>query len=138
MSPGKAARSRRAAIWSGRAGLLNAVVCFAFALPLALSLLWFTERSTAEPTCRSYGEVRGLVFNGVKHYSRDESKTVCLFTQAGGETSEVPFDKLAPFLTDLWVSFGLDLKFTIPAFAVLLAIFRTIVPLGSAGRRADA
>jgi hypothetical protein len=105
---------------------------------MAMALLWFAERSAADPICRSYGQSRGLVFQGAKHYSRDESTTVCLYTQASGESSEVPFQKLAPFFTDLWVSFALDLKFTIAAFAVLLALLRTLIPLGSSARRADA
>jgi len=116
---------------------MNTIACFALALPCALGLLWFTER-TAVPTCRAYGEVRGLVFTGVKHYSRDESTTVCMYTQATGETSEVSFQKLAPFLTDLWVSFGLDLTFTIPAFAVFLALLRTLAFLSSGERRTAA
>lgn len=138
MISSKAARSRRAAIWSGRAGLVNTVACFALALPLALALLWFAERSTAEPICRAHGQAHGLVFNSVVHYSRDDSTTVCRYTQATGETSEVSFRKLAPFVTDLWVSFALDLKFTIAAFAVLLGLLRTFMPLGANRPRADA
>jgi hypothetical protein len=126
------------AIWSGRSGLVNTFACFALAVPLALALFWFAQRSTAEPICRSYGSVHGLVFQGVKHYSRDESTTVCQYTQATGETTEVSFQKLAPFLTDLWVSFAIDLKFTVGTITVMLAVLRTFVTFGASAPSADA
>lgn len=63
---------------------------------------------------------------------------MCMYTQATGETSEVSFQKLAPFLTNLWVSSGLDLKITTPAFAILRALIRTLAFRRSGERRADA
>jgi hypothetical protein len=115
---------------------VNTVACFVLALPCALALLWLAQRGTVEPVCRAHGAAQGLVFAGVKHYSRDESTTVCVYTQATGESSEVSFQKLAPFVTDLWVGFALDLKFTLPAFTVLFALFRTFVFAGTKGRQA--
>jgi hypothetical protein len=118
---------RHVALWTGRRGVVNTVACCALALPCAMALVWLTERTTAAPACGSYGQAHGLTFVGVVHYSRDDSSTVCQFTQGSGESSEVPFRQLAPGLTDLWVSFALDAKFTVGAFAVFLAFVRTVL-----------
>ena len=88
--------------------------------------------------CGSYGQSRGLIFNRLEHYSRDESTTVCLYADVTGAVVTVPFHTISPFVTDVWVSVALDLKFTIGVFAVSLGLLRTLVRPGSESHRADA
>lgn len=124
------------ALWTGRRGLVNTLACFALALPCALALRVYTEHTTAAPACRAYGQAHGLRYVDVVHHAgRDEPTTVCQYALPNGEASEVNFQTFAPFLTDLGVGFGLDLKFTLPAFAVLLAALRTWVFVGAESRR---
>lgn len=113
------------AIWRGRKGLLNTVACLVLAVPCALFLSFLVERNTVAPTCRAYGQPLGLVYLGIEHYTNsDDNRTVCIFLQPNGSKIEVPFAKFVSFFSDLWVGFTVDLKFTLPAFIVLLALVR--------------
>jgi hypothetical protein len=57
---------------------------------------------------------------GVRH----ASTVVCILTQANGRNQDVHLSELVPFLTDFWVSFAMSLEFTVPGFAILLALAR--------------
>jgi hypothetical protein len=55
---------------------------------------------------------------------KERSTVVCLLTQAGGRSEDVHLKELVPFVTDLLVSFAMNLGITVPGFAVLLALAR--------------
>ena len=112
-------------IWKGRRGLTNTVLCCVLALPCAFGLWLLTERSTIVPACTAYARTHGMTYTdfklvGVKH----ASTVVCVLTQTNGGNQDVYLSDLVSFVTDLWVGFAMSLEFTIPAFAILLALAR--------------
>lgn len=110
-------------MWSGRRGWINTILCCVLALPCALGVWLLAERSVIAPACTGYASSHGLTYTdfklvGVKH----ASTVVCLLSGADGSRSEVHLRELVPFLTDASVGFAMTLEFTVPAFAILLAL----------------
>ena len=112
--------------WQGRRGIAHALMCFVLAVVCALALNeWATSR-IAGPACSVHGHALGLSYVEVRNYgNRNDVGTVCLYRRANGDDVAVAMQDAAPFLTALWLDFALDPVFTIPAFAVLLALART-------------
>lgn len=111
--------------WRGRRGIARAVLCAVLAVVCALALEeWATSR-IAEPACSAHGRALGLTHVEVRNYgNRNDAGTVCLYRRADGSDVAVAMQDAAPFLTALGLDFALDPAFTIPAFAVLLALAR--------------
>jgi len=112
-------------LWKGRRGLVNTVACCALALPCAWGLWLLAERSVIIPACTRYARSQGLAYAdfrmvGVKH----ASTVVCVLVQDGGKTSDVYLDTIVPFITNLLTEFAMSPEFTVPAFAIALAILR--------------
>jgi hypothetical protein len=112
-------------IWKGRRGFINTVLCCVLSLPCALGLWFFAERSTIVPACTAYAAAHGMSYTDFKLVGvRHASTVVCLLTQANGGTQDVHLGDVVSFFTDFWVGFAMSLEFTVPGFAILLALAR--------------
>lgn len=107
-------------LWSGRNGLRHVLAVFIPALLCALALQWATERHTVAPVCTAYGNKLGLTYQGADAtYANDVHTSVCRYRKPDGSEETISTSKVFSFLTDLWVSFALDLKMTVLAFLAL-------------------
>lgn len=114
------------ALWTGRAGLINTLLCSVLALPLAWGLRVVTERDIAAPACIAHGQAQGMTYvEIVLAGPRNEATPVCRYTRDDGSPVAIAFGRIASFLADLWVGFALDMRFTWGAFIVLLGLVRT-------------
>ena len=129
-------------LWTGRRGVVNAVMCCVVSLPCAFGLWFFAERSTIVPACAAYASQHGMTYSdfklvGVKH----ASTVVCLLEGAGGKRQEQRLEELVPFFTNVAVELAMTLEITVPAFVILLALLRVGVYRAGArsgGPRPDA
>lgn len=109
-----------AGLWSGPNGLRRVLAVFVPALLCALALQWATERYTVAPVCADYGEKHGLAYQGAEAtHANDVYTSVCRYRKPDGSEDTLSTSTMFPFLTDLWVSFALDLKMTVLAFLAL-------------------
>lgn len=109
-----------AGLWSGPNGLRRVLVVFVPALLCALALQWATERYTVAPVCADHGEKHGLAYQGADAtHANDVYTSVCRYRKPDGSEDTLSTSAMFPFLTDLWVSFALDLKMTVLAFLAL-------------------
>jgi hypothetical protein len=112
-------------IWQGRRGVINTVMCCVLALPCAFGMWFLAERSTIVPACTAYAASRGMSYTDFKLVGVKQASTVvCILTQTDGRKQDVHLSELVPYLTDLWVGFAMSLEFTVPGFAILLALAR--------------
>lgn len=113
-------------LWSGSNGLRPLLAIFIPALLCALALHWVTEHHTVAPACTAYGNKLGLTYQGADAtHANDAYTSTCIYSKPDGNEETVSTSRVFPFLTDLWVSFALDLKMTVPAFiglSVLVAV----------------
>jgi hypothetical protein len=109
-----------AGLWSGPNGLRHVLAVFVPALLCALALQWMTERYTIAPICTDYGSRLGLTYQGADAtHANDVYTSVCRYRKPDGDEETISTSRVFPFLTDLWVSFALDLKMTVLAFLAL-------------------
>ena len=109
-----------AGLWSGPNGLRRVLAVFLPALLCALALQWATERYTVAPMCADHGKTLGLTYQGADAtHANDVYTSVCRYRKPDGSEETISTSKVFPFLTDLWVSFALDLKMTVLAFLAL-------------------
>ena len=114
------------ALWTGRAGLINTLLCIVLALPLAWGLHVVTERDIAAPACIAHGQAQRMTYVEIAlEGPRNEATPVCRYTRDDGSAVAIEFSRIASFLADLWVGFALDMRFTWGAFIVLLGLART-------------
>lgn len=115
-----------AGLWSGPNGLRRVLAIFVPTLLCALALQWVTERYTVAPMCTEYGNTLGLTYQGADAtHANDAYTSTCRYRKPDGREETISTSKVFPFLTDLWVSFALDLKMTVPAFIglwILIAV----------------
>ena len=77
-----------------------------------------------------------MTYTDFKTYSdRRDSNIGCLFKQANGQETEVPFSEVAPYITKVWVDFAMALEFTIPVFAILLGLARAHIYMRGARQK---
>lgn len=99
------------------------VLVFGLALVCSLALKLGLEHSAIAGYCSEYGQVQGLNFQHATAANyRKDSGVECVYQQHDGRETVMPLSELAPFMTDLGMSFATDLEVTVPAFAVLLAL----------------
>ena len=114
------------ALWTGRAGLINTLLCIVLALPLAWGLRVATERGVAAPACIAHGRAQGMTYVEIAlEGPRNEATPVCRYARGDGSPATIAFSRIASLPTDLWVGFALDMRFTWGAFIVLLALARS-------------
>jgi hypothetical protein len=112
-------------IWKGRRGLINTALCLALSLPCAFGVWFLVERTTIVPACSAYASAHGMSYADFKLTGvKEKSTVVCVFAQGSGRPAEIHLNELVSTLTDIWVGFAMALEFTIPAFAILLALLR--------------
>ncbi|MBN8214233.1 MAG: hypothetical protein J0M09_15015 [Xanthomonadales bacterium] len=129
-----------AGLWSGPNGLRRVLAVFLPALLCALALQWATERYTVAPMCADHGEKHGLAYQGADAtHANDVYTSVCRYRKPDGSEETISTSKVFPFLTDLWVSFALDLKMTVLAFLALSILadvgLKKLRPSGKKKRR---
>jgi hypothetical protein len=112
-------------LWQGRSGVINTVRCCVLAVPCALGPWFLAQRSIIVPACTAYAVAQGMTYTdfklvGVKH----ASTVVCLLDRTDGRRQDVHLGEIVPYLTDLWVGFAMSLEFTVPGFAILIALVR--------------
>ncbi|MFZ2754757.1 MAG: hypothetical protein WAZ48_15105 [Lysobacteraceae bacterium] len=109
-----------AGLWSGPNGLRRVLAVFLPALLCALALQRATERYTVAPMCADFGNTLGLTYQGADAtHANDAYTSTCRYRKPDGSEETISTSKVFPFLTDLWVSFALDLKMTVLAFLAL-------------------
>jgi magnesium-transporting ATPase (P-type) len=117
--------STQPAIWKGRRGIVNVLICGVLGLVCAFLLFVYAERHVVMPACTAYGQSHGLSYLDFKvNLSNQYSTTRCLFKQADASELDVSFTDVAPFFTNLWVSLALALEFSVPLFIVLFGLAR--------------
>ena len=99
------------------------VLVFSLALVCSLALKLGLEHSAIASYCTEYGQAQGLNFQHATAANyRKDSGVECVYRQHDGGETVMPLSGLAPFMTDLSMSFATDLEVTVPGFAVLLAL----------------
>ena len=121
---------------SGPNGLGRVLAVLLPALLCALALQWATEHYVVAPVCTEYGHARGLTYQGADAtHANDVYTSVCRYRNVDGAEETVPTSEMFPFLTDLWVSFALDLKITVLGFIALAAVVYAVWKKRGTSRR---
>ena len=99
------------------------VLVFSLVLVCGLAVKLGLEHGAIAGHCTEYGQAQGLDFQhaNAANYRKD-SGVECVYRRRDGSEAVMPLSELAPFMTDLGMSFATDLEVTVPAFAVLLAL----------------
>jgi hypothetical protein len=112
--------------WSGFRRFLI-VGALAFGLAAGLALL--VERRYAAPLCERYAAAHGLVYKGLEYPVIGSSSSTtspsgrCILVNASGRRDTLSLTALEPStLIALLISLALQIKFTIPASFVLIAL----------------
>jgi len=120
---GDGAMNEAGSLWEGWHGFrrLAAVCMLAFVIGFAVEQAM--ERSVVAPACAAHASAHGLVYRGVtvRGPRDDEPGAHCLFGRGGDDETSAALQKVLPFFTSLAIDFLLDIEFTVPLFAVLLA-----------------
>ncbi len=111
------------ALWQGWRGAVTTAIVLLLGLVLALALSWRVEQQVVAPLCRAHAAAHGLTYVGIDTYGPRQEQTGphCLFVAADGSEMDVWLQRIAPFLTDLWIGFATDVEIMAPLLAVLLA-----------------
>lgn len=77
------------------------------------------------PACTAYASALGMTYTDFKMVGVSQASTVvCVLTQTNGMTLDLYLSQVVPYVTSVLVGFALSPEFTLPAFAVLLALVR--------------
>jgi hypothetical protein len=112
-----------------RSGFRRFLIVGALAFGLAAGLALFVERRYAAPLCERYAAEHGLVYTGLEYPVIGKSSSTtspsgrCILVNAAGRGDTMSLTKLEPSgIIALLVSFALQIKFTVPASFVLIAL----------------
>jgi hypothetical protein len=112
-------------IWKGRRGIVNTGLVLFFAIALGMGLFLLADRTTIQPACAGYAEAHGMTYKDFTLVGLKRASTVvCRMTRDNGSTKSVYLGELVPAYKDYLVSFAMSVEFTMPGFAVLLAMTR--------------
>lgn len=123
-APGRHSYREAASLWEGRRGVYRLAVVCLLAFVIGFVVAQAMERAVVAPACAAHASSHGLVYRGVTvHGPRDDEPGAhCLFGRSGGnDETSASLQKVLPFFTTLAIDFLLDIEFTVPLFAVLLA-----------------
>lgn len=111
------------ALWEGRRGFRRLALVCVLAFVVGLLVEQAMERGVVVPACAAHATSHGLVYRGVTVHGprNNEPGAHCLFGHVGGDETSASLHKVLPFFTSLAIDFLLDIEFTVPLFAVLLA-----------------
>lgn len=110
-------------LWEGWHGFRRLALVCMLALGIGLVVKQAMEHGVVAPACAAHASAHGLVYRGVTVHGprNDEPGAHCLFGRGGDDETSASLLKVLPFLTALVIDFLLDIEFTVPLFAVLLA-----------------
>lgn len=110
-------------LWEGWRGFRGLAVVCVLAFVIGFAVEQAMERGVVAPACAAHASAHGLVYRGVTVHGprNDEPGAHCLFGRGGDDETSASLQKVLPFLTALAIDFLLDIEFTVPLFAVLLA-----------------
>lgn len=111
------------ALWEGWRGFRRLALVCVLAFVVGLLVEQAMERGVVAPACAAHATSHGLVYRGVTVHGprNNEPGAHCLFGHVGGDETSASLHKVLPFFTSLAIDFLLDIEFTVPLFAVLLA-----------------
>lgn len=115
--------SEASALWEGWRGFRRLALVCVLAFVVGLLVEQAMERGVVAPACAAHATSHGLVYRGVTVHGprNNEPGAHCLFGHVGGDETSASLHKVLPFFTSLAIDFLLDIEFTVPLFAVLLA-----------------
>jgi|APDOM4702015159_1054818.scaffolds.fasta_scaffold76320_2 hypothetical protein len=115
--------SAQVPLWEGRRGFLRLALVCVLAFIIGLVVEQAMEHGVVEPVCAAHASAHGLVYRGVTVNGprNNEPGAHCLFGHVGGDETSASLHKVMPFFGSLAIDFLLDIEFTVPLFAVLLA-----------------